>query len=405
MAVYDDILGTKPRPAQRQSPIPSLSPDIPGANPSTQSGQQTTENGQPSTRDQRPSNLDRGANKVNTPTTQNSQPTTQNSTSAIETIVSENPRRLNYAQLYEVLNAANRPETPEQQAAREKKEKRQALFSAIGDGISALSNLYFTTRYAPDSFTPSRAMSPTTRARWDRLRAEREANRRQYVDGYLRALQLDDADYRYERSWQHQMQREKLADDRAAAAEKRAQRQAELDEQLAEGKIAKAQYEALVAESNAKYADDINRLKKDKIKSEISRNKAAAGASNAAANASNKKAELYANGGKTLQYRAWDKNGKEKWFPDKDAAEMFAQQEGTYYVQKTEVKENISKTEKEAGIPKTTNSTKTTIKEGNGFPVPYRPPYRNPDAVVDDEFSQYEVKGDDQDDDFSQYER
>lgn len=398
MAVYDDILGTKPRPAQRQSPIPSLSPDIPGANPSTQSGQQTTENGQPSTRDQRPSNLDRGANKVSTPTTQNSQPTTQNSTSAIETIVSENPRRLNYAQLYEVLNAANRPETPEQQAAREKKEKRQALFSAIGDGISALSNLYFTTRYAPDSFTPSRAMSPTTRARWDRLRAEREANRRQYVDGYLRALQLDDADYRYERSWQHQMQREKLADDRAAAAEKRAERQAYLDDLLAQGKIAEAEYKAKVAKSNAKYADDLNKLKKDKLKSEIGRN-------NAAANASNQKTKYYADGGKPRVYRAWDKNGKVNWFPDKDSADRFAQQEGTFYVEKTEIKESVSKTEKKGSIPQTSTTSKTTVKDGIGYPVPFRPPYRDPNNSADDEFSQYEVKGDDQDDDFSQYER
>lgn len=398
MAVYDDILGTKPRPAQRQSPIPSLSPDIPGANPSTQSGQQTTENGQPSTRDQRPSNLDRGANKVNTPTTQNSQPTTQNSTSAIETIVSENPRRLNYAQLYEVLNAANRPETPEQQAAREKKEKRQALFSAIGDGISALSNLYFTTRYAPDSFTPSRAMSPTTRARWDRLRAEREANRRQYVDGYLRALQLDDADYRYERSWQHQMQREKLADDRADAAEKRAERQAYLDDLLAQGKIAEAEYKAKVAKSNAKYADDLNKLKKDKLKSEIGRN-------NAAANASNQKTKYYADGGKPRVYRAWDKNGKVNWFPDKDSADRFAQQEGTFYVEKTEIKESVSKTEKKGSIPQTSTTSKTTVKDGIGYPVPFRPPYRDPNNSADDEFSQYEVKGDDQDDDFSQYER
>ena len=371
MAVYDDILGTKPRPAQRQSPIPSLSPDIPGANPSTQSGQQTTENGQPSTRDQRPSNLDRGANKVNTPTTQNSQPTTQNSTSAIETIVSENPRRLNYAQLYEVLNAANRPETPEQQAAREKKEKRQALFSAIGDGISALSNLYFTTRYAPDSFTPSRAMSPTTRARWDRLRAEREANRRQYVDGYLRALQLDDADYRYERSWQHQMQREKLADDRADAAEKRAAALAELNRKLKNHEIDAAAADAAKKEIEAAFAPEYQ-------KSRIDRNRAAAGASKAAGAASYARAK--AEGRKDVkEFRAWDKDGKQHWFHTKEAAEEFARQEDTFRVERATVNESLTKTEKDPfGNPKTTTTDKTTEKDGAGYPVPFRPPYRNP---------------------------
>lgn len=393
MAVYDDILGTKTRTTLRQSPVPSFSPDIPGANSSTQS-----QSPRPETNDQRPSNLDRGANKVSTPTTQNSQPTPHNSTSAIETIVRENPRRLNYAQLYEVLNAANRPETPEQQAAREKKEKRQALFSAIGDGISALSNLYFTTRYAPDSFTPSRAMSPTTRARWDRLRAEREANRRQYVDGYLRALQLDDADYRYERSWQHQLQREKLADDRADAAEKRAAALAELNRKLKNHEIDAAAADAAKKEIETAFAPEYQ-------KSRIERNRAAAGASKAAAAASYARAK--AEGRKDVkEFRAWDKDRKQHWFHTKEAAEEFARQEGTFRVERATVNESLTKTEKDPfGNPKTTTTNKTTEKDGAGYPVPFRPPYRDPNNSTDDEFSQYEVKGDDQDDDFSQYER
>lgn len=52
-----------------------------------------------------------------------------------------NAPRLSYVQMYEMMNRDNRPETPEERAKREKKEKREAVISAIGDGISAMSNL------------------------------------------------------------------------------------------------------------------------------------------------------------------------------------------------------------------------------------------------------------------------
>lgn len=128
--------------------------------------------------------------------------------------------RLSYLQLFEALSP-DKPETPAERAAREKKEKREAVFSAIGDGISALSNLFFTTQYAPNSYDPSRSMSARTRERLDRLKAEREANLRAYREGYIRAASMDDANNRDNRNWRHQLEREAIADKRAEAKDKR----------------------------------------------------------------------------------------------------------------------------------------------------------------------------------------
>ncbi len=50
-----------------------------------------------------------------------------------------------------MINGERKPRTPEEQAALDKKRRRNALFAAIGDGVSALSNLYFTTKGSPSA--------------------------------------------------------------------------------------------------------------------------------------------------------------------------------------------------------------------------------------------------------------
>lgn len=66
-------------------------------------------------------------------------------------------------------------ETEEQRKRREKAEKRNALFAAIGDGVSALSNLYFTTKGSP-SADQSKSLSKAESDRRDKARKERESN-------------------------------------------------------------------------------------------------------------------------------------------------------------------------------------------------------------------------------------
>lgn len=66
-----------------------------------------------------------------------------------------------------MLDAERKPRTPEEQENLEKKRKRDALFAAIGDGVSALSNLYFTTKGSP-SADQSKSLSKAIRERDDK---------------------------------------------------------------------------------------------------------------------------------------------------------------------------------------------------------------------------------------------
>ena len=59
----------------------------------------------------------------------------------------------------------------------------EQIFAAIGDGISALSNLFFTTQYAPNMYTGKNTMSERTKVRYDKLMKEREGKEKEYYEG------------------------------------------------------------------------------------------------------------------------------------------------------------------------------------------------------------------------------
>lgn len=99
--------------------------------------------------------------------------------------------KLSYTEMYEKMSPY-KPPTPEDLERERKRQKREAIFAAIGEGISAMSNLYFTTQYAPNAFDPTSGMAATTKARFDKLKKDREDNQREYMNGYFRAMQMDD---------------------------------------------------------------------------------------------------------------------------------------------------------------------------------------------------------------------
>lgn len=205
-------------------------------------------------------------------------------------------KQMSYAELYEALNP-NKPETPEERAEREKKEKRQAIFSAIGDGISALSNLYFTTQYAPNAYDASKGMSAATRARWDKLKREREANQRVYADGYMRALAMDKDNDRADRSWRRTLERDKISDERYEIKAAQDKEMADLNAKLKAHQITAAEYKAEQERIAAQYAEETEKLKQENLKAGVEQKKAAAGASKAAASASYSRGRYYDNGG------------------------------------------------------------------------------------------------------------
>lgn len=109
--------------------------------------------------------------------------------------------------------------TPEEKAAEAKRERRAKIFSAIGDGISALANVFFTSKGAPDMYDPSTSMSAKTKAYWDKLNAERKANEDKYNDLLLGAYKADKADKDAKDKWRQQLEQMKIELERKNEAE------------------------------------------------------------------------------------------------------------------------------------------------------------------------------------------
>lgn len=95
----------------------------------------------------------------------------------------------------------------------EKKQRRAQLAAAIGDGISALSNLFFTYKGAPNSYTGENNITAQNKVTYDKLKKERDEKYAQYLNGYMRAFQADQANADKERAWKRQLERDKKADE------------------------------------------------------------------------------------------------------------------------------------------------------------------------------------------------
>lgn len=101
------------------------------------------------------------------------------------------PKQLSYADMYKILNPELN-ETAEQRANREKKERTKARIAALGDGLRALSNIYFATNGAKVIHNPESDMTKAVNKRKSYMDAQREKNRASWLAGYQRALALDE---------------------------------------------------------------------------------------------------------------------------------------------------------------------------------------------------------------------
>lgn len=71
-----------------------------------------------------------------------------------------------------------------------RRERRKAIVSALGDGLSALSNLYFTTKGAPDQGIKP-GMTESAKKRMDDLRTQWQKEKDKYQDLMLKGLEMD----------------------------------------------------------------------------------------------------------------------------------------------------------------------------------------------------------------------
>lgn len=81
----------------------------------------------------------------------------------------------------ELIKRMKKPESEQDKHERERRERSKRIISAVGDGLSALSNLYFTTQYAPDMYKGSN-LTETTNSQIEKARQEREKNDEAYFN-------------------------------------------------------------------------------------------------------------------------------------------------------------------------------------------------------------------------------
>ena len=92
---------------------------------------------------------------------------------------------------YRDILAKLAPQTSDEDKRKQmRRERRKAIVSALGDGLSALSNLYFTTKGAPDQGLKP-GLTESAKKRMDDLRAQWQKEKDKYQDLMLKGLEMD----------------------------------------------------------------------------------------------------------------------------------------------------------------------------------------------------------------------
>ena len=97
---------------------------------------------------------------------------------------------------YEQLMSTLRSGKEKQNRELERRRKRAAVFSAIGDGLASLSNLFFASKGAPSMYDGKSTLSDASRARYDELQGKNDADYRDLVAERVQALQRRRAERR-----------------------------------------------------------------------------------------------------------------------------------------------------------------------------------------------------------------
>ena len=267
-------------------------------------------------------------------------------------------------QIATLQEAANKykPETEEERKKRERKERSKKIIAAVGDGLMALSNLYFTTRGAPNMYD-HKTMSQQTplQTHLDKLKAEREANADKYLQYSLKIGDLQNDKAKTLREMEAEQERLKLAREKANREQEAhgwlaALQPDKLREQ--KGKADKAASEATTAEEEAKNAPEMQKAKLETEKARGEAQRASATASRASATNSYASARAHDRSNNN-EFSAWDENGREHKFHTAAAAEAFARQHGTF--EETDVTSS-STTDSE-----TNGHSTTTYKKKSGY--------------------------------------
>lgn len=134
-----------------------------------------------------------------TPAGSSSSSTTVKTTSTvpIATTIPEQYTASSYAELIPQLEkrmAEYKPLSEEELKKLRRRQKVEGIISGISDAAQAVSNLIFTTQYAPNMYNAKEGMSAKAKERFDKEKAQREADADKYMQYALTIGKMKDAD-------------------------------------------------------------------------------------------------------------------------------------------------------------------------------------------------------------------
>jgi hypothetical protein len=169
---------------------------------------------------------------------------------------------------YDAIAKSYEAKAEAERKADAKRQKRRALFSAIGDGVSSLANIYYATKGAPDMLKGTTSLSAKNQERWDKYVKGRDARLAEYKKAALDKAGKD-YEHRYTR-WRDEVkdirEAQKQELDRIESEHKMniADIKARREDELADVKIKlmteqaeEAKWKAEISKVNAKYAEEL----------------------------------------------------------------------------------------------------------------------------------------------------
>lgn len=162
------------------------------------------------------------------------------SAEVLQTKPAPKPEPKTYSEMFDIINPYT-PPTAEELEAERRKRRSKAVVKALGDGLSSLANIYFTSKGAPAvKYDPRGSLSERGKARWDKIDQMRDEKMTRYATDKMKAMEADI----------RQKNAEKLLDLRAKMNEAEAKARADLH---AQDDAAKVEHTNLV---NAFKAED-----------------------------------------------------------------------------------------------------------------------------------------------------
>ena len=125
------------------------------------------------------------------------------------------PKQMTYTDLHKELY---KPMTPEEKAAQQKRQRNRQIINAVGDGISALANLYYTNRSGVNAYDPSTSLTKAAKERYDKILAQQREDEERYKELAYRSGAADiEMAYRRAKDAAADKRADKAAEDAAEA--------------------------------------------------------------------------------------------------------------------------------------------------------------------------------------------